>query len=483
MLLEQKSNRNRRGESYEPGKLNLSHHNQYNQADFRGSEWYLGEILNILREGIRESQLKDLKLAKELDLTPGLFKQLNSLKLDNNVYKMILDFIKKLSSEDKKSLEHLINKANVCMNSGEDVLADLTTLPNTNSENNMGFGIIIGALIQQRENIYESREGLKHLVNHEYYKSQVKKIIKDLILSPNFIEESKKHALVMLDLNALKGINDVFGMKKGDEMLKAFAELLNSEEFSDALQGVGVEVKLKSARSGDEFDLLLYCKDGFDKEKSENVKNVIKEKIQNIPSIINENEIINNNKLRENSKLSAERIQELSKCQFVITSSIGLVRPDRAFRLDNKDLLENSANPIDEYRALTFFSAELEAKKSKREIKEEVSKGNTLMKYLLSFREETLIDFKILNRFLVNKDSLPEVINEGTISKDATIAKIQEVKNFLFEKGVDISSNYINEMTIEGVAKHRNPIEVVLNTISYLTHIQEFLSKKELSHV
>ena len=68
-------------------------------------------------------------------------------------------------------------------------------------------------------------------------------------------EEDRKGALIILDLDDFKQVNDQFGHLTGDELLKSLAEILRSTFRSHDLIG---------RLGGDEF--LVFVKDVTDKE-------------------------------------------------------------------------------------------------------------------------------------------------------------------------------------------------------------------------
>ena len=66
-----------------------------------------------------------------------------------------------------------------------------------------------------------------------------------------FLEPDKLgyYALVMIDVDGLKGINDTYGHEKGDIYLKKIGEIINN---------FGIQCSIASRQGGDEFVLFLY---------------------------------------------------------------------------------------------------------------------------------------------------------------------------------------------------------------------------------
>jgi diguanylate cyclase (GGDEF)-like protein len=86
-------------------------------------------------------------------------------------------------------------------------------------------------------------DSLTGVCNRAFFDRELKKTIKNAVLFPVV-----SFSVIMIDINGLKRVNDKFGHDKGDEMIRAVAELLRS---------VCRETDTLSRMGGDEFIILL----------------------------------------------------------------------------------------------------------------------------------------------------------------------------------------------------------------------------------
>ena len=93
----------------------------------------------------------------------------------------------------------------------------------------------------------DRRDPLTNVYNRKIFESEVREFMTS--------EEDRKGALIILDLDDFKQVNDQFGHLTGDELLKSLAEILRSTFRSHDLIG---------RLGGDEF--LVFVKDVTDKE-------------------------------------------------------------------------------------------------------------------------------------------------------------------------------------------------------------------------
>lgn len=112
------------------------------------------------------------------------------------------------------------------------------------------LGVIIDAsreMMEKQKMLYENtHDALTGLCKYEYFKQQAAEIMKSAATG-------KGCAIVMLDLDCFKEINDTFGHNTGDLYLQTFAGVM---------QSMPEEHFLTARRSGDEFCMLIHnCRD------------------------------------------------------------------------------------------------------------------------------------------------------------------------------------------------------------------------------
>lgn len=111
------------------------------------------------------------------------------------------------------------------------------------------LGVIIDAsreILEKRKMLYENtHDALTGLCKYAYFRQLAAEIIKEAA-------PEKECAVVMMDLDRFKEINDTFGHNTGDHYLQTFARLMRS---------MPEEHFLTARRSGDEFCMMIYdCK-------------------------------------------------------------------------------------------------------------------------------------------------------------------------------------------------------------------------------
>jgi diguanylate cyclase (GGDEF)-like protein len=91
--------------------------------------------------------------------------------------------------------------------------------------------------------ITANTDGLTGVANRSFFDGELKKTTRNAALFPNIY-----FSIIMIDINGLKRINDNFGHDKGDEMIRAVANMLSS---------VCRETDILSRMGGDEFIILM----------------------------------------------------------------------------------------------------------------------------------------------------------------------------------------------------------------------------------
>ncbi len=102
-------------------------------------------------------------------------------------------------------------------------------------------------ILQKKQMQYENtHDALTGLYKYSYFKQLASKTLQNM-------NEGENGAIVMLDLDSFKSINDTFGHDTGDRYLQSFAAVM---------QSMPQEHFLTARRSGDEFCMMIFgCKD------------------------------------------------------------------------------------------------------------------------------------------------------------------------------------------------------------------------------
>ena len=102
-------------------------------------------------------------------------------------------------------------------------------------------------ILQKKQMQYENtHDALTGLYKYSYFKQCASKMLQNM-------NEGENGAIVMLDLDSFKSINDTFGHDTGDRYLQSFAAVM---------QSMPQEHFLTARRSGDEFCMMIFgCKD------------------------------------------------------------------------------------------------------------------------------------------------------------------------------------------------------------------------------
>lgn len=134
-----------------------------------------------------------------------------------------------------------------CRNGGSyDIHYSITPL-STLEGHNIGFVLVIQDVTESRKMLRQlsysaSHDGLTHLANRVSFENHLKRLLL------NVGETRQQHALVFIDLDRFKAVNDSAGHAAGDALLRELASLMLSMlRTSDVLARLG----------GDEFGLLL----------------------------------------------------------------------------------------------------------------------------------------------------------------------------------------------------------------------------------
>lgn len=125
--------------------------------------------------------------------------------------------------------------------------AQLTISLSTNSKQQSNLTVCLDNITERRE----SQEQLKYLAMHDSLTGLYNRHFFETTLAQltaDSVRNNRQHALVYLDLDHFKVINDTFGHQKGDDVLREMSHLL-----SKRIRGADVLCRL----GGDEFAILL----------------------------------------------------------------------------------------------------------------------------------------------------------------------------------------------------------------------------------
>ena len=216
----------------------------------------LSQGINKMVQGILDATVKISKVIDTLDLPIGVFEfnQDSEKVMATERIRLVLDwteeemsqacrdrniFQKMLGDTLKAACDKRENEFKIRENPEKWVRIFTTT------ENGGTFGIIsdVTGEMQEKKRLEHERDydSLTGLCNLDTFRKEVEHILEE--------RDTGECAMIMLDLDSFKGINDRFGHDWGDEYLRACAGFLS--EFNG---GRGIAAR----RSGDEFCLFLH---------------------------------------------------------------------------------------------------------------------------------------------------------------------------------------------------------------------------------
>ncbi len=163
---------------------------------------------------------------------------------DFNQYSLFKNKIRKTLQSNKPCPEFELCLSNY---RGQKLWAQLKVSRSTRLQDSENLTICLDNITERRE----SQEQLKYLAMHDsltglynrhFFESTLAQLTADSV------RNNRQHALVYLDLDHFKVINDTFGHQKGDEVLREMSHLL-----SKRIRGTDILCRL----GGDEFAILL----------------------------------------------------------------------------------------------------------------------------------------------------------------------------------------------------------------------------------
>lgn len=247
-----------------------------------------------------------------------------------------------------------------------------------------------GILEEAREALYDRRPYLYKVNSQEYFHLRIESLIKSLCQKRTLEQDAKKIAVLMLDVNALKGTNDKLGHDKGNLIIKTIADLLKTLKREQRYKNIGITLDY-GAHNGDEFNILIISESDFSNKdiQLKFERNLLKEMMRMDMSEITN--ISNVNRTSEELETITERFNKAQidlsdpKNKFTLSTSIGtatLYETLSSIEIRSSDTFETvigkiktKLDSISEYRSL----------ESKKEIKEIVNQ-NPLMNFLLESR-------------------------------------------------------------------------------------------------
>lgn len=163
---------------------------------------------------------------------------------DFNQYSLFKNKIRKALQTNKPCPEFELCLSNY---RGQKLWAQLKISRSSKLQNSENLTVCLDNITERRE----SQEQLKYLAMHDsltglynrhFFESTLAQLTADSV------RNNRQHALVYLDLDHFKVINDTFGHQKGDEVLREMSHLL-----SKRIRGTDILCRL----GGDEFAILL----------------------------------------------------------------------------------------------------------------------------------------------------------------------------------------------------------------------------------
>ncbi len=196
---------------------------------------------------------------------------------------------------------------------------------------------VLDVTARRVENGYRSK--LTGLSNKEFVRADIVNDIDNILKKENVeVEDFKKIGYVFLDLNGLKGINDIAGHKQGDKFLKLAAKALNDEEIEEFAKENGLELKV-AHESGDEFSIKVKG----EKALTEDLLNGLIKKVQGV--------LYNMEEAKEIIDLKDEKtLYEFYKIEATTNG-------DEIFLIDSKKFKDFKETIPEDYEFRAFFSA------------------------------------------------------------------------------------------------------------------------------
>ncbi len=163
----------------------------------------------------------------------------------HDIFNELIQQIQQLKTNQRKSIIDF----EICIESrsGNTIWAQLKLSQLHRNQNDITYSICLDDITEKRKsqekmNYLATHDSLTGLFNRHYSEEHLKKIIRHL-------QPSQTHALISIDLDHFKIINDTFGHQKGDEILKEMSQLiLKKTRKTDIVCRLG----------GDEFAIFLH---------------------------------------------------------------------------------------------------------------------------------------------------------------------------------------------------------------------------------
>lgn len=214
----------------------------------------LSDHTNAMVESLIESNMRMSYVLDRSDLNIGTYEYVNNsdkVKFTQHVPSILMmdgDKTVELSSDAEKFRKFIAKLRKSPLPSEEHVysLGERYVRIEEIESNNTVFGVVIDLtdIIMKRKQIERERDidTLTGLYNRRALESQ----LTELFAAP---EQLMHSAMILLDADGLKDINDNYGHEKGDIYLKKIAAVINN---------FGIKGSLSSRIGGDEFILFLY---------------------------------------------------------------------------------------------------------------------------------------------------------------------------------------------------------------------------------
>lgn len=237
-------------------------------VDIRGSIEFaeLGEYINVMVKSLLDNNKKMSYVLSKTNLYIGVYeynKHMEKVRFTEYIPKILsldIEKMEQLSSDIRKFKEFIdkIRENPIPDEQGVYTVGEKYVRLEEVRKKDERFGVVVDvtAEIMRRREIETERDmdPLTGLYNRRGLDAQ----LANLFSTPENLGHS---AIIMIDTDGLKEINDIYGHEIGDSYLKKIAELINS---------VGTKSSIVSRPGGDEFVLFLY-----DYESSEELHKII----------------------------------------------------------------------------------------------------------------------------------------------------------------------------------------------------------------
>jgi len=232
--------------------LNISEGNLNTQVDVKSSKELaeLSEYINVMVKSLLENSKRISYILSKTNLYIGTYEY--GEKISGVRY---TEHIPMLLGAEKEGLTDTDNfKAHINSVRSNPVFDESNIYRAENRyiriEENENEGVVFGVMVDVTEEMNKRRELERErdidTLTGLYNRRGINARLEELMANPDELGHS---ALIMIDADGLKGINDTFGHEKGDIYLKKIGNIINN---------FGIKNSLAARQGGDEYILFLY---------------------------------------------------------------------------------------------------------------------------------------------------------------------------------------------------------------------------------